>query len=943
MSLRQPILAGLALWLCACSSRPSESRFKVPPGFSVEAAAPAELTGSIVAFTFDSFGRPVIARENKHPMILIDANGDSVFESAKVFSDKVNTLQGLWFDGRVLYAVGNNAERQCGLYRLEDTDGDDVADTFEQINRFEQTMGEHGPHDIRRGPDGHPTIMLGNHTGVPRELIEETSPARGFRESQLLERYMDARGHAAGILAPGGTLVRLNLDKRRYTLLAGGFRNAYNHAYDREGEAFTFDSDMEWDINMPWYRETRSVHLVPGSDYGWRTGSGKFPPYYLDSLPAMRDRGRGSPVGVEFYQHHAYPENYRDAYLEADWSRGRILISRPRRKGATYEVAETATEFVHGEPLNVTDLEVGPDGFVYFSTGGRDTDGGFFRIRYQPPLWDRIFGSKKPSGALAAARQPQPLSSWGHAALVAMKESMMSQWGPELEKLARDTNADPMDRIQALFLLQRYGPRPNADLLRPLAAGKDSRVRAAAIYVVGLHGSPRAKAIAASGLKDADPFVRRRAAEAIVRMGLDPEQPPFAPLDDIYALLKDNDRFTRWAGRIALEHTPRADWRERALREDDSNAVPEALLALIRTATSEEELEPIFEKLLGWMTRPGLSAEDRLRTLRLFQVAATETRGGVRETMRKQFSDLLIGQFPAQDERLSRELARTLAYCGQPEAIARILDAIPRGEENQPLQLHYAYCLRTIKSGWTPEQKTRLLGFYSRAAGWRGGASFTGFVNLMFDSSLEFFDEEEKQAAYKRIPSFAPALDYKSRMAKQMQQTGWGAPSVLARSKGVKEVSPQEIFEFQMFDPMTLRADAAKGKEIYEKECASCHRFGALGNDFGPDLTTLRARFQKKDILESILWPSRTISDQYESTIVETKTGDIINGLLVKQEGGKLLLKTAEVERPVAVPVSEVKSRRKSKTSIMPEGLLDGYGLDQIANLTAFLQKGAVK
>jgi putative heme-binding domain-containing protein len=144
-----------------------------------------------------------------------------------------------------------------------------------------------------------------------------------------------------------------------------------------------------------------------------------------------------------------------------------------------------------------------------------------------------------------------------------------------------------------------------------------------------------------------------------------------------------------------------------------------------------------------------------------------------------------------------------------------------------------------------------------------------------------------------------------------------------------------------MFDPMTLRAKPEDGREIYEKECASCHRFGALGQDFGPDLTTLKGRFKKKDLLEAMLWPSKTISSQYESTIVETTDNDIINGLIVKEDGSKVVIKTAEVERPIEIPTSRIKARRKSDVSIMPEGLLDAYGQGQIANLIAFLQAGA--
>lgn len=922
----------LILASCSRTKTAEQGRFDAPPGFSVELVAPASQVGSLVALTFDSLGRPVVAKERQHPVILIDQDGDGRFETEKVFSDQVNTIQGMWFDGRTLYVTGNNAEKQVGFYKLTDTDGDDRADTIEQLSTFTGGMGEHGPHAIRQGPDGVITVMLGNHTGVPEPLRDPNSPLRGLKEWQLLERYMDARGHAAGILAPGGVVARFNPNQKNYTTLFGGFRNAYDFAYNAEGEIFTFDSDMEWDINMPWYRDTRTVHAIPGADYGWRTGSGKFPAYFFDTLPPLRDEGRGSPVGVEFYQHYVYPKQYFDAFLSGDWSRGRILFTRLRRQGATYAANGRVTEFVHGEPLNVTDLEVGPDGFVYFTMGGRDTEGGLYRVRYTPGFWEEFFPAyPKAEGILKVVRQPQPLSAWGTAALLKTKQEMGDRWAAELDKLARDVAADPQDRVQAVHLLQRLGPKPRAELLRPLAQDRNPAVRAAAIYVVGQHGSPRAKAIAVLGLKDTDPLVRRRAAEAIVRMGLKPEEPSFAPIDDIYNLLKDGDRFVRYAGRLALERTPKSEWRDRVLNEKDPRTAMEGLLALVRTG------EAVLEPAVALLRQTSLPVEQRLAALRLFSIVALESQGDVR----KQVAEILLPQFPAPDERLNRELARVLAYTGSAAAIQKILDAMPKEDANQQLQIHYAYCLREIKEGWTPEQKQTLVRWFQKASKWRGGASFTGFINLMFDSSLRAFTDEEKQMAYRRIPEFAPAEDYKAAMAKRMQETGWVAPSVLSRSKGVQAISPQEIYEFQMFDPMTLKAKPEKGAEIFEKECASCHRFGSKGNDFGPDLTTLNARFKKKDILEAILYPSKTISDQYESTIVDLRDGDIINGLLVKEDDARLQLKTAEVQRPIEVPKAQVKARRKSNTSIMPENLLDGYSQDQIAALIAYLQAGA--
>ena len=64
-----------------------------------------------------------------------------------------------------------------------------------------------------------------------------------------------------------------------------------------------------------------------------------------------------------------------------------------------------------------------------------------------------------------------------------------------------------------------------------------------------------------------------------------------------------------------------------------------------------------------------------------------------------------------------------------------------------------------------------------------------------------------------------------------------------------------------MYDPMTLRADASDGRAVFEQECAKCHRFGGMGKDFGPDLTTVANRFTRKDLVEAVLYPSKTISE----------------------------------------------------------------------------------
>lgn len=916
----------------------SGSRFRVPNGFRVEVAASAEQTGSLIAMTFDSFGRPVVSKERGHPTLMLDKDGDGYFETEKTFTDKVSYAQGMWFDGRTLYAIGRGPDGRAGLYRAEDTDGDDVADTFETLLLFTGPMGEHGPHAIRRGPDGYPTILLGNHTGISKEETDPLSPLRGYKESQLLPRYMDARGHAVNIWAPGGTIWRLDFEKKKNTLLAGGFRNPYDHAFNLEGELFTFDSDMEWDINLPWYREVRSVHVVPGGEYGWRTGSGKWPAYYLDSLPPLREVGRGSPVGVEFYHHYVYPKEYFDGYLEGDWSRGRILFSKLERSGATYRVVGSTNEFVYGEPLNVTDLEVGPDGFVYFVTGGRDTEGGMYRVAYRGAPSGQ--SPKELTGALAAVRQPQPLSSWGYETLRKRKKEMGDAWGSELEKLADDRGATQEDRVQALFLLQRLGPPPSTALLERLSRDANSQVRAAAVWIASLD-TTAGPSVAANALKDADPFVRRRACEALVRMGLDPSRPSLAPVGDIYNLLNDSDRFVRYAARLALERTPRREWWDRALKETRTNAAIESLLALTNTASSPSELKPIYRKELQLLKRPDLGTEDTLRLLRVLHLTAIAFESGAPSRIRKEVADIISPRFPAPDDRLNMEYARTLAYCAQPGTIGKILSAIPKGDDKQPLQIHYVYCLHTIKQGWTADDRRVLVDWFEKAQRWRGGASFAGYINNIFNSAMAFFPESEKKYAYEKIPAFAPLAEA---APSNPRRPGFQLPAVFARRRGVQNLSEQEIMEYMLYDPMTLKANAERGKAVFEKAgCALCHRFGDMGADYGPDLTTIGSRFKRKDIIEATLFPSKTISDLYAALEIITNDGKKIIGPLVSEDASQVTVQVMGIGEKVSIPKQNIKSRGISKTSTMPEGLLDGLSLSEIADLFAFLQNGTEK
>src|SRR5262249_46475172 len=155
-------------------------------------------------------------------------------------------------------------------------------------------------------------------------------------------------------------------------------RNVYAFDFSPDGELFAFDSDMEWDWGTAWYRPIRILHCVSGGEYGWKDGTRTWPDYYPDSLPPVVNVGIGSPTGVGFAHRSAFPERYRRALFVLDWSYGRILTIDLKPMGASFR--GEWQPFLRGTPLNLTDLDFGPDGALYFITGGRSTQSGLYRV-----------------------------------------------------------------------------------------------------------------------------------------------------------------------------------------------------------------------------------------------------------------------------------------------------------------------------------------------------------------------------------------------------------------------------------------------------------------------------------------------------------------------------------------------------------------------------------
>lgn len=523
--LRSFGIAFAMLWASLCGENlvAAVPALKAPEGFDVQLFADDDLAHDIHCMTIDSRGRITVAG-NGFIKILIDSDADGVADKAELFAEgPAIGVQGMYWHGSDLLAVGGE-----GLLRFRDRDGDDKADSPPDVLLKVRCGGEHHAHSIQRGPDGWWYLIAGNDTGIDTKYV--TLPTASIKQPVA------------------GVLYRLKPDLSGGEVVAHGLRNSYDFAFNHTGDAFTFDSDDERDVSLPWYRPTRVFQLLPGSHAGWVTRSWKRPDDFLDMPPVVASAGRGSPTGVVCYQHRHFPEKYRGALFVLDWTFGRVLALPLVRYGSAWKAEpELFLSSAGDHGFAPTDAEVGPDGSLFVSVGGRGTRGGVWRVSYPAGRKDKLAAIDVTDDSSATDKlsvcltAPQPLSSWSRA-----------RWQPLARQLGREpiveaANNDallPAVRLRAIDVLtESFGGITEAEAAE-LAQATPAEVRAKAIWSLGrTRVKPLDANVTKSFLEDRDPLVNREALEAILSAENVSDWSPL--VDGIVKQLGGDDRFNR--------------------------------------------------------------------------------------------------------------------------------------------------------------------------------------------------------------------------------------------------------------------------------------------------------------------------------------------------------------------------------------------------------------
>jgi putative heme-binding domain-containing protein len=822
---------GVAPWgdVLAKASATSASSLQLLPGFEAEllrSAQPDE--GSWVCLTFDPQGRLYISPEgDSRPLLRITFTPDGRVASVDPVAAPIRFAMGLLFAHGHLYA---NAKGPAGsgLYRLTDANRNDRFDADEaRLLKSFKGGGEHGYHALTLGPDGHIYVLNGNVTQPP-EGLSSNSPYRHYGED-ILSLNSDETTRPGGALAPGCQVLRTNPDGTQWELVAGGMRNAYSFDFSPSGDLFAFDSDNEWDWGTPWYRPTRLFHVVSGAEMGWRDGIRAWPDTYPDQVPTVVDVGLGSPTGVKFGTRARFPAKFQRALYLQDWSYGRILAVHLEPYGATFR--GTFDEFVKGQPLNLTSLDFGPDGAMYFVTGGRGTQSGLYRVRYtgemtpEPPL--------SPSPAHAAAAEARLL------------------------RLA----------------LERF------------------------------HGQEHPEAV-----------------------------------DTLWPQLGHPDRAVRFAARVALESQPLPRWEPRAQNETNATAALHALLALARVSTPSSQ--PGLLKTLGRFPLASLDEEHRLLKYRVIELSFLR-QGRPAPALIQLAIEKLSPRFPATTWAENRELTRLLLWLDAPLTVPRVLDLLQQAN-SQEHQIHFVAQLRNARSGWTPTDRRRFLAWWLQPRDHlqRPGSLLHWFHDVGRDyvdgAALNRHLEGFRRQAVQAIPE-----SERSSFLDLTDPPMVGAQLIATEPRAfVREWTTADLLPF--LDQVGSGRDFQRGRRAFiDTQCYACHRLGNTGAGIGPELSAIASKYGRRELLESLLEPSKAINEQFQNVRVFLKDGDDITGRLVRDSNEDVAIELDPLTRSEqSVSRALVDSIKPSTVSPMPEGLLQVLERDEILDLLAFLESG---
>lgn len=935
---------------------PEESlqHFKLMPGLQIELVASEPQVIDPVAIRFDEFGKMWVVEMRDYPhgpaegeepksviKTLEDRDGDGHFETATVFADKLLFVTGVapWRGGVIVTMAGEVAY-------MKDTDGDGKVDRRETWYKgFAQENSQ-----LRAN---HPRFGLDNHVYI----------ANGLRGGSVI----DARKPDSKLVPLNGKDFRFDPTTSEYEALTGA--GQFGLTFDDFGHRFVCSNrnplkhivleDRDIRRNSR-YAPTTAVHDVATAGEASRvfpisrawTTSNLHAGQFTAACGCLIYRGNG--LNKRFYGNgFTCDPTGNFVHRETLNSQGATFSARPGRDGVEFLASPD-------EWFRAVNLAHGPDGALYVVD--------MYRAVIEHPQWVPAELKERPDTLLGIDRgriyritaitKPEKhvwpnLAKLASNSLVGLLEHPNAWHRETAARLLYErqetsvvnrlnslvlNGSHPAARVHALWALEGLDSLAD-EVIQSALRDQDASVRVQAIILaeprITEPGALRSQVVKLADAEVGE--VRYRTALALA---------PVQDAREVKALRRllfadARDVWVRRAAAIAsgersvelletlLDEPP---WRGGAPSDAEIELVTE--FVTLATSSSEKDAEQrILNAIVGLSSQQvdhrsqGLFIEAFAQSLsrRRTNLMAVLQKAG--EEQNKAIGGLFadassVAADPAQSETLRSEAIRLLTY--RADAKQALIDlALTEPARSVRIQAISAISRYGDEEPW----KKLLAEFASQAPTLRRAVVNAALGNakrttLLLDA-IEAGNVKPAELDRTQVNRLLkhPTAELKTRATKLL-------------AAAVPEDRQKVLADYQVV--LKMKADSNRGKTIFTKNCATCHKVGDVGVNVAPDISDSRTK-QPVQILTDVLQPNRAIDNNYVSYSVVTTDGKLLTGIIASDTASSITLKQPEGKSATLLR-TEIEELRSNGISLMPEGLEKDIPPQDMADLVAFIK-----
>ncbi|MCI0457260.1 MAG: c-type cytochrome [Gemmataceae bacterium] len=940
-------------------------QFRIEPGLRIELVACEPQIESPVAMSFDEDGRLWVVEMRDYPngppkgqppqgriRILEDRDGDGRYEHSRVYADGLLFANGLmhWKGGVVVTAAPH-------IVYLKDTDGDGKADKREVL--YEGFAAQNPQLRV-----SHPILGIDGWVYV----------ANGLRGGQVKRSGKpDAKP-----VSLAGKDFRFDLIHHRHEAISG--LGQYGNTFDDWGRRFVCDNrhhlrhivlEDRYLRRNPFLAAPAVVEDISVLEDGPLSSGGKVYPLSKNWTTSNLHAGRFTAAcGVMIYRGTLLPKSHYGTALTCEPTGNLVHQEALTPRGASFEARPTRdkVEFLAtpDDWFRPVSLAHGPDGALYVVdmcraviehpefmppelknrpdlTLGKDR-GRIWRIvpeKHQgKPIRPRL--SKATTAELVKLLE-HPDAWWRTTAQrLLLQRQDQAAIGP-LRKLC-ELSKQPVARAQAAWLLENLGALDTQTVAR-LLDDDHPRVREQAVLLaerwLARSSALQERVLGLAGDRDA-----RVRFQVALTLGEWPDERTLPALAKI-ALAGAEERWARLA--VASSVPGRAgkllalllfEYRLHAGPTPGRLALLLELAALTGARRDPDEVHDVLRELLriegkgaaSWQMAgvEGLAAGMGRRGTQLgvFLKELPRTRDRVAERIATLLSQ--AAALAASDRRgLSERLAavRLLAHAPWSTAEPALKSMLTEGPFPADQELRLA-AVRALAAHPRPEVASLLL------KNWRG---YTPALRREVTEALlrqpERIRELLKAVEARRVqPGDLDALRTRQLVNHRLADIRERASALL---KNNLPADRQKVLDSYRA-ALTLKSAPQRGKEVFKKHCATCHRVADVGVDVGPDISDTRTKTLEA-LLVDILNPNAAIDNNYVNYLIATKDGKTLSGLIATETATSITLRRAENQTETVLR-QDIDSIQSTGVSLMPEGMEANITVQEMADLLDLLK-----